>query len=252
MQNRNSVERRYAEFYQFYTRDFRKDIPIYLEFAAKLGGPVLEVGCRTGRVACQLAGAGHDVLAIDTARPMLEVGVEQVRPFSERVRLGDHDMRHQPTAERFPVVLVTLFTFNDLIDVEEQRLFLRHVKASSASPGVVILDLFCPLFLARPDDVGEWREIERTAGDVQLKVRDRREMLTPLLERRTQVFEVSGGPSGEFTSHRRYVSPLQARGLLTEAGFENVRWVRDYDLATAEPIEPDSRPAGPFLVIGGL
>jgi SAM-dependent methyltransferase len=252
MHTRNPVERRYAEFYQLYTRDFRKDIPIYLEFAAKVGGPVLEIGCRTGRVACQLAGAGHDVLAIDTERPMLEVGVEQVRPFSERVRMADHDVRQQPTAERFPVVLVTLFSFNDLIDVEEQRLFLRHVKASMRSPGIVALDLFCPLFLARPDDSGEWREIERTAGDVHLKVRDRREMLTPLLERRTQVFEVAGGPSGEYTSHRRYITPQQAQGLMAEAGFENVRWVRDYDLGTAEPIAPESRPAGPFLVIGEL
>ena len=252
MRIRNSVERRYAEFYQLYTRNFRRDIPIYLEFAAKLQGPVLEVGCRTGRVACQLAGAGHDVLAIDTERPMLEVGVEQIRPFSERVRMADHDMRHLPTAELFPVVLVTLFTFNDLIDVEEQRRFLRHVKASMTSPGVVVLDLFCPRFLARPEDSDEWREIERTTGDVRLKVRDRRQMLTPLLERRTQIFEVAGGPSGEYSSHRRYISPPQARALLLEAGFENVRWVRDYDLATAEPIEADSRPAGPFLVIAEL
>ena len=171
MQIRNSVERRYAEFYQLYTRDFRMDIPIYLEFAAKLGGPVLEVGCRTGRVACQLAGAGHDVLAVDTERAMLEVGVDQVRPFSEHVRLADHDMRHQPTAERFPLVLVTLFTFNDLIDVEEQRLFLSLMRScgicfvhrgaahgDSVEPAYIAPDLLPERHAVATELAGRWSE----------------------------------------------------------------------------------------------
>jgi SAM-dependent methyltransferase len=250
MQHPNSIERRFAEFYRLYCQGFRRDIPVYQELAAKHDGPVLEVGCRTGRVAAHLGSAGRQVTAVDTARPMLELAVEHVRPWAERVRVADVDLRHQPLAERFPVVLVTLFAFNDLIDVEEQRVFLRHVRRCLASPGVLAVDLFCPLFLARPDDVGEWREIDREVGGKQLHLRDKREMLTPLLEKRTQEFSIEDGPTGEHTSHRRYIPPQQAAALMAEAGLDNVQWIRDYDLTTLGPVEDDARVSGPFMVLG--
>ena len=250
MQNRNLVERRYAEFYRLYVRDFRQDFPIYLDLAAKYPGPVLEVGCRTGRVAARLAASGYEVFAIDTARPMLELAVEYVRPWSDLARVADFDIRHHPTPERHGAAFVTLFTFNELIDVEEQRLFLRHVAQSMASRSVIAIDLACPLALARPDASTGWREIERTVEGKRLVVRDRRELLTPLLEKRTQLFTIDDGPPGEYVSHRRYIPPQQARGLLEEAGFEKVHWIQNYDPTTAAEITDDARPTGPFLVVG--
>ena len=126
MRDPKSIEARYAEFYRLYTQSFRRDLRIYLELAAKYQGPVLEVGCRTGRVSRMLGKAGYEVTGVDTARAMLELAVEDVRPWSDRVRIADFDLRAQPLAERFPVVLVTLFSFNDLIDVEEQRLIHHY------------------------------------------------------------------------------------------------------------------------------
>jgi hypothetical protein len=50
-------------------------------------------------------------------------------------------------------------------------------------------------------------------------------------------------------THRRYVPPEHAAALLTEAGFEDVVCVRDYDLAGATPVGGDA-PRGPFMLIG--
>lgn len=250
MRDRNEVERRFAEFYELYVDDFRQDLPIYLELAGKHSGPVLEVGCKTGRVAEQLARAGHEVMAIDTGRPMLEHAIERLRPFLDRVRVADFDLRAQPLPERFPVALVTLFAYNGLIDVEEQRLFLRHLRQSMSRDGAVALDLFCPLALVRPEQAGEWRDLERVVGGSRLQVRDLREMLTPLLERRAQRFRIDDGPELEIVTHRRYLTPRHASLLLQEAGFDNIRWVRDYDLSTAEPVPEDAIPSGPFMMLG--
>ncbi len=250
MREQESSQRRYAEFSWLYLGDFRKDIPIYSDLAAKYPGPVLDVGCGAGRVTAHLAAAGHEVHAIDNSRPMLEVAHAHLRPWASHTRVYDFDLRHQPIAERFPVSLVTLHTFNYLIDVEEQRLFLRHLRESLASPGVVALDLFCPLSLMRPQGTDQWRQLDRTVDGHQLNVRDRREMLTPLLERRTQVIRVDGGPEIEIVTHRRYVPLTQLADLMREAGFESLRWIEAYDTSTTRPVDEGPAAPGPYMLLG--
>lgn len=249
MRERESTEQRSAQFYQLYVGDFCQDIPIYLDLAAKYRGPVLDVGCGTGRVASHLAAAGHEVLGIDISRPMLEVARDQLQPWAERVRISQLDLRRTPLPERFRVALVTLHTFNFLIDVEEQRLFLRHLRHSVWSPGVVALDLFCPLSLVRPEIGDQWRTIERTYGDQRILVRDLREMLTPLLERRIQIFRMNDDPEAQVVTHRRFITPWHAAELLEEAGFEGMRCIENYDLATARPCTEEQGVNGPFLIL---
>ncbi len=41
------------------------DMPLWRELAAERGGPVLDVGCGTGRVALDLAAVGHAVVGVD-------------------------------------------------------------------------------------------------------------------------------------------------------------------------------------------
>ncbi|MBW2280180.1 MAG: class I SAM-dependent methyltransferase [Deltaproteobacteria bacterium] len=244
--------RRVAEFNRLYTRDFDRDVAIYLDLASKYPGPVLELGCQTGRVTARLAQAGHEVVGIDTNRPMLEIASARVEPWSERGRVMDFDLRHAALAERYQVCIAPLYAFNSLIDVEEQRLYLRHLQCSMRSPGIVAFDLFCPLSFVRPEETGEWRVIEREVEGSRLVVRDRREMLTPLLERRIQAFRIDGSTEHESETHRRYLPPQSAASLLLESGFESVRWLDGYDLSTLRPVEDDARPQGPFMVIAEL
>jgi SAM-dependent methyltransferase len=209
---------------------------------------VLEVGCGTGRLTAHLASAGHEVVAIDTMREMLRTARRYLEPWSARIVLQDFDLRAHPLPQRFNSAFVTLYAFNGLIDIEEQRLFLRHLRQCVREPGVVALDLFCPLVRMRPELIGQWREVERVFEGQRLRLRHRREMLTPLLERRTVQFE-SGTDRGEVVFHRRYVPLSHAERLLVEAGFENPRWLCDYDLSAVQPVASDTEPTGPFILI---
>jgi len=249
MMRRQSVQRRYAEFYKLYAGDFQEDIPIYLDLAAKYPGPVLEIGVGTGRVAAHLASAGHEVVGLDVSRDALEVAQQHLRPWDDRARLQDVDLRSHPTSEKFHVAFVTLFFFNSLIDIEEQRLFLRNLRSSVRAPGVVAVDFFCPLTRVRPDEGGSWREIERLVGGHKVKLRDKREMLTPLLERRTQIFQVDHGEEAEVVTHRRYVPPSQAARLFEEAGFEHPRWFPGYDLSSVGPARDEDSPSQPYMLL---
>ena len=44
---------------------YEDDLPLWRELAARAGGPVLDLGAGTGRVALDLARAGHEVVALD-------------------------------------------------------------------------------------------------------------------------------------------------------------------------------------------
>lgn len=50
---------------------YAADLPLWEELAVRCGGPVLELGCGTGRVALHLARRGHEVIGLDTDPELL-------------------------------------------------------------------------------------------------------------------------------------------------------------------------------------
>jgi SAM-dependent methyltransferase len=48
------------------------DLPVWRELATQVGGPILDLGAGTGRVALDLAAAGHDVTALDSDAVLLD------------------------------------------------------------------------------------------------------------------------------------------------------------------------------------
>jgi SAM-dependent methyltransferase len=90
----------YAPFYDWENARTlgRRDVPFWRNLASQAGGPVLELGCGTGRIAIPLGRAGVHLLGIDRSAPMLAVARQRVR----RARLGGvvqllrGDIRHLP------------------------------------------------------------------------------------------------------------------------------------------------------------
>src|SRR6266853_140065 len=71
----------YAPFYDWENARTlgRRDVPFWRRVAAGAGGPVLELGCGTGRVSRPLARAGVDLVGIDRSAPMLERAARRTR-----------------------------------------------------------------------------------------------------------------------------------------------------------------------------
>src|SRR5713226_6479144 len=64
----------YAPFYDWENARTlgRRDVPFWRRVASTAGGPVLELGCGTGRVSRPLARAGVDLVGVDRSAAMLD------------------------------------------------------------------------------------------------------------------------------------------------------------------------------------
>ena len=68
---------RIARLYDPWSVSVVEDVPFYLEQARRSGGPVLELGVGTGRLAIPIAADGIRVIGVDASEGMLEVAREQ-------------------------------------------------------------------------------------------------------------------------------------------------------------------------------
>jgi SAM-dependent methyltransferase len=89
---------------------YTADLPLWRELARYAGGPVLELGAGTGRVALDLAEHGHDVTALDSDAPLLEELARRAERAGLAVSTVHADARElaRPGADRFALVLAPM------------------------------------------------------------------------------------------------------------------------------------------------
>ncbi len=109
---------------------YAADLPLWRELAAAHRGPVLDVGAGTGRVALELARAGHPVTALDRNGTLLSVLRERAAGLPLATALAD--ARDFDLAERFALCLAPMQTVQLLVGGDGRARFLlaarRHLR----------------------------------------------------------------------------------------------------------------------------
>jgi SAM-dependent methyltransferase len=72
---------------------YEADLPLWRELAAQARGPILDLGCGTGRVALDLATLGHDVTGLDSEPSFTAALAARARERALRVRAETADAR---------------------------------------------------------------------------------------------------------------------------------------------------------------
>ena len=125
------------------------DIDFYRRLAGETGGPILDVGCGTGRVATALAADGHEVVGIDLSAPMLRLAEQQRAALSADVaaRLSFHqaDMMTLDLGRDFALVVAPSRVFQFLLTTDAQRQALAALRSHLRPDARLVLDLFDPL-----------------------------------------------------------------------------------------------------------
>ncbi|GAA4253358.1 methyltransferase domain-containing protein [Azospirillum formosense] len=128
------------------------DVPFYKERAAETGGPVLEIGCGTGRLTIPLARAGHEVWAVDVSAAMLDQLRAKLAREAPEVQARVHPVRQDATMLDLPVrdFQLAAIPFNVLMLIPEmaaERRALAAAAAHLAPGGTLALDVMNPLTL---------------------------------------------------------------------------------------------------------
>ncbi len=139
---------RFAPFYDLEFGRFADDLPLYRGFAARAGGPVLELGCGSGRALLPLAAAGYAVTGVDLSEGMLALAREAAgrAGLADQVTLVRDDIRALDRLgdARFALAFSAINSFLHLETGADQRAALAAVSRRLAPGGLLILDLFPP------------------------------------------------------------------------------------------------------------
>ncbi|MGQ0735325.1 MAG: class I SAM-dependent methyltransferase [Acidobacteriota bacterium] len=147
----------YAPFYDWENAQTlgRRDVPFWRRLALASAGPVLELGCGTGRVTFPLARAGVRMVGIDRSEQMLARALRRHRRTRRpRAQLVRGDIQHLPFEPgSFPLVLAPYGILQSLLRERDLSTTLTAVSSVLQRGGLFGLELVA--------DLPSWKEYSR-------------------------------------------------------------------------------------------
>jgi SAM-dependent methyltransferase len=200
-----------AALYDDWSRSVTEDIAFYVEEACATGGPVVELGVGSGRIAVPVAQAGVRVIGVDSSRGMLDVCRRRAEAagVADLVDLRLGDVRRPPVSERVPLVTAP---FRSLLHLESDAARLDALAAAHerlVPGGRLVFDVFAPSREDIEETNGRWLEREPGIWE-RADWNEREQVLTLSVE----------GEAGRASMRLAWLAPDRWRDLLTRSGFE--------------------------------
>ncbi len=233
--------------YDWEYRRRRDDVRFYRTLADERGGPIVDLGCGTGRLLVPLVRDGHRVAGLDRSAAMLAGAAARLArlPSAARRRalLVRGDLRALPFGRRFAFAVAAFHTVQHCETDEDLGRFFRDARAALLPGGWLAFDTFAPTR----------RFLERRAPSGTTRFRDPRTG-RPTLYSETHVLDgrvlamtfryqpVGRGIDGQRSRGRlvslrhRLLQPREIEALLQRSGLDLVASWGGFD---GRPLDPD-------------
>jgi SAM-dependent methyltransferase len=119
------------------------DLPLWRELASAAGGPILDAGCGTGRVAIELARHGNHVLGVDIEPAF--VSALRDRAAARRLEAGAEvgDIRDLQVEGEFALIVAPMQTIQLFESADERRAALESMRRCLAPRGLIAVAIIC-------------------------------------------------------------------------------------------------------------
>ena len=126
-----------------YAVQFQHDVPFYVDVARRCGGPVLDVGCGSGRLLLPLLEAGVACAGMDLSPDMLALAAAKLAAYGYEAPLHQADMQCFHLDETFAGILVPYQSMMYMTSPEKRRQALRCMAAHLQPQGLLAFDFDC-------------------------------------------------------------------------------------------------------------
>jgi SAM-dependent methyltransferase len=126
----------------FETLDF--DLPYWLSVGREAGGPVLDLGCGTGRILLPLLEAGVDADGVDLYVPMLDRARDKAAAKGFRPRLAAADMSDFSLPRRYARIISAFNAFAHADTPDQQIASLTCARRHLAPGGAFVVHMSYP------------------------------------------------------------------------------------------------------------
>jgi ubiquinone/menaquinone biosynthesis C-methylase UbiE len=212
------------------------DAAFYRALAEERGGPVLEVGCGTGRVLLPIAALGLPCVGVDASAAMLAELRTKSPPPNLTLVEGRMESLDLP-GRQFRLVTAPFRAFQHMLDVETQLAALAGIRKHLLPGGSFAFDVFDPklAWLVAPDDT-ERLDATFTLGGVLTRRWSR-----VRIDRATQILHLTfrfepapaGGPPSAVPL--RWFHRYELEHLLARAGFTDLTFYGGFDRRPWQP-----------------
>jgi ubiquinone/menaquinone biosynthesis C-methylase UbiE len=232
-----------------------EDRPFYRDIIRASGQPALDIGCGTGRLLLDYLTDGIDIDGVDSSPEMLEICRQKAQMLGLHPALYQQNMEALDLARRYRTIIVPSSSFQLIIDphdaAEAMRRFLRHLEPGGtlvmpfmipwdgpATESIVAVDWELVAEQVRPEDgllIRRWARATYDLAQQLEHTEDRYEVI-----REGEIIESehhSRSPAD------RWYTPAQAIKLYEEAGFTEIRILKEFTqepISASDPIAKDT------------
>ena len=226
------------------------DIQFYVDQARVSGGPILELGCGTGRVTIPIGMAGLEITGLDNSGKMLEVAKVKVSKLSgieKNIEFVAGDMTTFSINKQFSLIIIPFNGFLSLLTIDDQRRCLENIKAHLIPDGRLIFDVFVPDLDTLTDNtlhaVHSWDTLDLDTGNkFVIWDQSRFDNYNQITNVRMIIEEL--GQNGFLLNkiyrdfQLRYVHRFELQYLIELAGYNMLELYGNF---SHEPIDPESK-----------
>ncbi|WP_371409283.1 class I SAM-dependent methyltransferase [Micromonospora zamorensis] len=239
-------------------RHDRVGVPELLRLAERATGPILELGCGTGRLTFPLLQQGHHVVALDLSPDMLDVLRHRLAEpanegYADRLEIVQADMADLDLGRRFDLIVAPASAVWENDAGQRARLFtaVRHHLTDGGHFVLQIAPALAAPFTDRNRPVFENVEVfvlPDARSPVLLTLFDHGDPGSGVRTTAVLTQRVRGGSIADNRLYTGTVHPVDAEVLSAELVGAGLRTVRRHEIAAAPVDIPSRKPTAQLLL----